>query len=176
MITTRLNTRTINLANEKASECFANRLASSLHPFLPETLHLSQDKIKALPLVMSFSGDLGTGKTTIIRAMLKGIGIQSRIKSPTFSLVESYVCQGIQVHHFDLYRIDHEEELEYLGFRDYFTPDSVCCIEWAEKAGKSLPNVDIRFKLSIKGAEREMHIQALSTAGKKILTHLVGGT
>ncbi|MGL5743399.1 MAG: tRNA (adenosine(37)-N6)-threonylcarbamoyltransferase complex ATPase subunit type 1 TsaE [Legionella sp.] len=151
---------TLNLPDEKASAHFAVRLAACLNP----------------SLVMSFSGDLGAGKTTIIRAMLRHLGVQSAIKSPTFSLVESYSCHSLLIHHFDLYRIHHEEELEYLGFRDYFTQESICCIEWAENAGKALPNVDIRFKLSITGAGREMHIVALSVAGKRILALLAGET
>lgn len=151
---------TFDLPDEKASEDFAARLASCLSP----------------ALIIALSGDLGTGKTTIMRAMLKYLGVQSAIKSPTFSLVESYICNNFIVHHFDLYRIHHEDELEYLGFRDYFTKESVCCIEWAENAGKSLANIDVCLRLSIKGAGREMQLRALSAAGKKILARLVGET
>ncbi len=130
-------------------------------------------KTFSAPLVVALSGDIGAGKTTIIRAMLKCLGVQSAIKSPTFSLVESYTCNNLTIHHFDLYRIHHEDELEYLGFRDYFSNQSICFIEWAEHAGKSLPQVDIHFNLSIKGAGREMQIQALSVAGKSILDLVV---
>ncbi|KTD71386.1 tRNA (adenosine(37)-N6)-threonylcarbamoyltransferase complex ATPase subunit type 1 TsaE [Legionella tucsonensis] len=159
MINSESNTvKTLELPDETASEKFAAHLASCLYP----------------SLIMTFSGDLGAGKTTIIRAMLKHLGIQSAIKSPTFSLVESYTCNHLTIHHFDLYRIHHEEELEYMGFRDYFTQESICCIEWSEHAGGALPQVDIRFKLGIKGAGREMQITALSTAGKRILARLAG--
>ncbi|MCW8417395.1 tRNA (adenosine(37)-N6)-threonylcarbamoyltransferase complex ATPase subunit type 1 TsaE [Fluoribacter dumoffii] len=151
---------TLDLADEAASEQFATLLAACLHP----------------SLVITLSGDLGAGKTTLIRAMLRALGVQSAIKSPTFSLVESYTCNHLTIHHFDLYRIHHEEELEYLGFRDYFTQESICCIEWPENAGKTLPNVDISFKLSIKGAGREMQITALSAAGNRILARLAGKT
>lgn len=150
--------KNIDLINEQASELFATQLARCL----------------SAPLVVSLSGDIGTGKTTIIRAMLKSLGVQSAIKSPTFSLVESYLCNNLYIHHFDLYRIHHEDELEYLGFRDYFSNQSICCIEWAEQAGKALPLVDIRFNLSIKGAGREMQIVASSVAGKRILACLAG--
>ncbi len=149
---------TLDLPSQKASEEFAICLAPILTP----------------PLTITFSGDLGAGKTTIVRAILRCLGVQSAIKSPTFSLVESYFCQDINIHHFDLYRIQHEDELEYLGFRDYFTNDSICCIEWAENAGKTLPNIDIRFKLSIKGAGREMQMTSFSEAGRKILDRLIG--
>lgn len=149
---------TIDLPDEQASNKFAALIARCLSP----------------SLVMTFDGQLGAGKTTIVRAMLKCLGVQSAIKSPTFSLVESYSCAHLSIHHFDLYRIHHEDELEYMGFRDYFTPETICLIEWAENAGKALPNVDIRFKLTIKGAGREMQIIALSTLGKKILGCLSG--
>ncbi|MCL5271993.1 MAG: tRNA (adenosine(37)-N6)-threonylcarbamoyltransferase complex ATPase subunit type 1 TsaE [Gammaproteobacteria bacterium] len=152
------NTLHLDLVNEQASIQFAERLASCL----------------VAPLVLSFSGDIGAGKTTIVRAMLRSIGVESAIKSPTFSLVESYLCNNVPLHHFDLYRIHHEDELEYLGFRDYFTRESICFIEWAEHAGNALPQVDIRFKLSIKGAGRQMQINALSATGNRILVCLAG--
>ncbi|WP_058533316.1 tRNA (adenosine(37)-N6)-threonylcarbamoyltransferase complex ATPase subunit type 1 TsaE [Legionella saoudiensis] len=148
----------LDLPDEQASEQFATQLASCL----------------SSPLILTFSGDLGTGKTTIVRAMLRRLGVQSAIKSPTFSLVESYSYQNGVIHHFDLYRIHHEEELEYLGFRDYFTKESICCIEWAEKAGRALPKMDIRFKLSIKGVGREVQIAAFSDAGQRVLACLSG--
>lgn len=158
------NVITLDLVDEKGSERFAARLASSLVEFSP--------RFEAC-FVVALSGDIGTGKTTIIRAMLKSLGVQSAVKSPTFSLVESYSFNNFIIHHFDLYRIHHEDELEYLGFRDYFSNQNVCFIEWAEHAGKSLPRVDIRFNLSIKGAGREMQIEALSVAGKSILDLVV---
>ena len=119
------------------------------------------------PLVFTFSGEIGAGKTTIIRAMLRSLGVTSSIKSPTFSLVESYACNNLHIHHFDLYRIHHEDELDYLGFRDYFSQHSICCIEWPEHAGNALPIVDIRFNLSIKGAGREVQINGIKRSWQK---------
>jgi len=148
----------LDLIDEKASEQLAAQLALCLSP----------------SLVVALSGEIGAGKTTIIRAMLRKLGVESAIKSPTFSLVESYYCNNLQIHHFDLYRIHHEDELEYLGFRDYFTNQSICFIEWAEHAGNALPQVDIRFNLSINGAGREMQMSASSVAGKRILACLAG--
>ncbi|MDI1351170.1 MAG: tRNA (adenosine(37)-N6)-threonylcarbamoyltransferase complex ATPase subunit type 1 TsaE [bacterium] len=148
----------VDLPNEGASEFFAGQLASCL----------------ISPLVMTFKGEIGAGKTTIIRAMLKKIGVQSAIKSPTFSLVESYECNNMSIHHFDLYRIHHEEELEYLGFRDYFSHHSICCIEWAEHAQNSLPTIDLSFNIEMRGVGRHMHINALSDTGKRILSCLAG--
>lgn len=148
----------LHLVNEKASTELGIALAQCLEP----------------GLIIAFSGEIGAGKTTIIRSLLRALGVDSAIKSPTFSLVESYTCGTLPIHHFDLYRIAHEEELEYLGFRDYFTAESICCIEWAEHAGKTLPNSDIRFNLNIKGAGRDMLCTAFSDAGRRILACLAG--
>ncbi len=152
------NSITLDLIDEAASQLFASQLTQYLSP----------------SLIFTFSGDIGSGKTTIIRAMLKHLGVNSPIKSPTFSLVESYVCHDLTIHHFDLYRIHNEDELEYIGFRDYFDEQSLCFIEWPEHAGKALPKVDMHFKLSIKGAGREMQVSALGVAGRRILACLAG--
>lgn len=126
------------------------------------------------PLVMTFSGEIGAGKTTFIRAMLRALGIKTAIKSPTFSLIESYQSQHLQIHHFDLYRIHDETELEYIGFRDYFLNDSICCIEWPERAYHSLDQVDMNFTFAISGSGRLLTVCALSTAGERILSCLAG--
>lgn len=141
----------IDLPDECASEQMAKRMASCL----------------IAPLVLTFSGDIGAGKTFFIRAMLRALGVQSAIKSPTFSLVESYQPGGLQIHHFDLYRIHNAEELDYIGFRDYFAENAVCCIEWPQRI--TLDKVDIAFTLALKGAGRELHANALSSAGVEIL-------
>lgn len=150
--------KTLDLLTEAASEQFAARLATCL----------------VSPLVITFSGEIGAGKTTLIRAMLRGLGVTSAIKSPTFSLVESYFASNLQIHHFDLYRVHDESELDYIGFRDYFSNDAVCCIEWPERVVRYLGNVDVEFSLSLKGAGREMHVRALSSAGASMLSCLLG--
>lgn len=148
----------IDLPTEHASEQLAQRLAVCL----------------VSPLVMTFSGDIGAGKTTLIRAMLRSLGVTSTIKSPTFSLVESYQANHLQIHHFDLYRIHDESELDYIGYRDYFSDDAVCCIEWPERVANELINADIGFTLGMKGVGREMQVQAFSSAGDLMLSCLLG--
>jgi tRNA threonylcarbamoyladenosine biosynthesis protein TsaE len=148
----------MDLPDERAVEELARSLASCL----------------VIPAILTFSGEIGAGKTTLIRAMLRALGVSCSIKSPTFSLVESYQCQNLQVHHFDLYRIHDEDELEYIGFRDYFGGQSVCCIEWPERAQISLVDVDLRFVLTMKGSGRLMSIEAVSRAGEKMLSCLAG--
>ncbi len=148
----------IDLPTEKVSEVIAGRLAACL----------------ASPLVLTFSGEIGAGKTTVIRAMLRRLGVSSAIKSPTFSLVESYQVNHLQIHHFDLYRIHDEAELDYIGFRDYFTDHSICCIEWPERVNTHLLWTDVGITLGLKGAGREMQMNAFSPAGIAVLSCLKG--
>ena len=148
----------INLPTELASEKMAARLSACVLP----------------PLVLTFSGDIGAGKTTLIRAMLRSLGVQSAIKSPTFSLVESYQLADLHIHHFDLYRIHDENELDYIGFRDYFVDNAICCIEWPKRAVSYLDWADLEITLSLKGTGRDMQIHAYSPAGAAILSCLEG--
>lgn len=127
------------------------------------------------PLLVTFSGEIGAGKTTFIRAVLRALGVKSAIKSPTFSLVESYQCKDLQIHHFDLYRIHDETELEYIGFRDYFNQDSICFIEWPEQAASSIESKDLHFAFTmLQGGGRLLTINAVSNVGQFILTGLIG--
>ena len=119
-------------------------------------------------------GQNGAGKTTLIRAMLRALGVDSAIKSPTFSLVESYQVRHLHIHHFDLYRIQDESELEYIGFRDYFSKDAICCIEWPERVPSCIEHADVGFSLNMKGTGREMQVRALSSAGTSMLSCLWG--
>ncbi|MGQ3892123.1 tRNA (adenosine(37)-N6)-threonylcarbamoyltransferase complex ATPase subunit type 1 TsaE [Legionella sp. CNM-4043-24] len=150
--------QTFELADESASIHLAASFAGCL----------------TAPAVLSFQGEIGAGKTTFIRAMLRALGVTGAIKSPTFSLVESYDCQGLQIHHFDLYRIEDETELEYLGFRDYFTDQAVSCIEWPERAAGNALEVDLRFALAIPDHGRILTIEALSQSGENMLACLAG--
>jgi tRNA threonylcarbamoyladenosine biosynthesis protein TsaE len=147
----------IDLPNERASEQLAERLSGSL----------------SAPLILTFSGVIGAGKTTFIRAMLRALGVSTAVKSPTFSLVESYQTDHLLVHHFDLYRIHDESELEYIGFRDYFAESTVCCIEWPERISHFFGKVDMAFTFDLKGDGRELHAEALSPEGTTILSTLI---
>ncbi|KTC99146.1 tRNA (adenosine(37)-N6)-threonylcarbamoyltransferase complex ATPase subunit type 1 TsaE [Legionella erythra] len=139
-----------------------------------DTIALASKLARCLtfPLTLTLSGEIGAGKTSFMRALLRALGVTGAIKSPTFSLVESYQCEDLSIHHFDLYRIHDEAELDYIGFREFFTGQSFCCIEWPERAPHSLVHVDIKGLLAIKGDGRLMSLYASTVAGEAILTCL----
>ena len=110
-------------------------------------------------------GDLGAGKTTLVRGLLKTLGHAGKVKSPTYTLVEPYVVSGLYLYHFDLYRFVDPEEWDATGFRDYFNQQSVCLVEWPEKAGDLLPQPDIEIRLAIDGTGRTASLSAHSEQG-----------
>jgi len=119
-----------------------------------------------------FDGDLGTGKTTLVRGLIRALGHDGAVKSPTFTLIEPYQVNDKNIYHFDLYRLSDPEELEYMGLRDYFSPDSLCLVEWPEKGGRMLPEPDLELKLSHDGTSRDIIVSAMTESGKLMLKTL----
>jgi tRNA threonylcarbamoyladenosine biosynthesis protein TsaE len=117
-------------------------------------------------------GELGAGKTTLARGVLRGLGHTGRVKSPTFTLVEVYELSRLYLYHFDFYRFKNPRELEESGFRESFDRQAVCLVEWPEKAGGQLPPADLTISLKPAGSGRRVEIVANTEAGKACLGHI----
>ena len=123
--------------------------------------------------VVSLSGNLGAGKTTLTREVLRNLGITGSIKSPTFTLVEPYQLPDYTLYHFDLYRFSDPEEWFDAGFDEYFSAPQVSFIEWAEKAQGLIPQIDWQITISFKHNLRELIIDSLTITGDTCLTKLI---
>lgn len=144
-------TATLPLADEAATLALGARLAQAVRPGM------------AIWLV----GDLGAGKTTLTRGLLRGLNFGGRVKSPTYTLVEIYPFSSFNLYHFDLYRFVDPEEWEEAGFREYFNPQSVSLVEWPEKGGAILPPPDLEIRLEIDGDGRLASLHGRTEEGRR---------
>jgi tRNA threonylcarbamoyladenosine biosynthesis protein TsaE len=117
------------------------------------------------PMQIHLVGDLGAGKTTLTRYLIRALGYEGKVKSPTYTLVEPYQWSTYQLFHFDLYRLSDPEELEFMGIRDYISPDTICLFEWPSKGLGYIPQPDLEIEISMKGAERFVEIRCLTEKG-----------
>ncbi len=130
----------IQLNNEQDSQRLAQLLATQL----------SADTLpKSDAIVIFLQGTLGAGKTTLVRYLLHALGHQGAVKSPTYGLLEEYQLQLGKVCHFDLYRLNSSEELEYIGIREYLAQSQICLFEWAEHGQDLLPVADLQITLNL---------------------------
>ena len=136
--------KTLRWPDEWATQAFAQRLAQ--HANIGQAF-------------IALHGDLGAGKTTLVRGLLRALGHDGIVKSPTYTLVEPYSLADLSVYHFDLYRLTDPEELEYMGIRDYLRPDALCLVEWPEQAGNSLPKADLQVFIHHAGDSRRIEIK-----------------
>ena len=144
---------TLSLKNEAETLALGAKIAAALHGGFCVWLR----------------GDLGAGKTTLSRGLLRGLGFQGKVKSPTYTLVEPYVTSSFNIYHFDLYRFINEDEWEEAGFREYFNAESLCLVEWPEKAENLLPRPDIEVLLIVDGARRKATLSAKTKQGQQCL-------
>lgn len=123
--------------------------------------------------VIYLIGDLGAGKTTLAQNFIGYFGFD-KVKSPTYTLVESYQNESIDIHHFDCYRLSDPEELEYIGIREYLKPNSLQLIEWPELGKGAIAHSDISINISGSGDIRTVNITSQTTIGKLILECAIG--
>lgn len=123
-------------------------------------------------MVVWLDGELGAGKTTLTRALLRALGHTGPVKSPTYTLVEVYVVSSIYWYHFDFYRFNHPEEFEDAGLGEYFRDDAVCLVEWPEKAAGYVPSPDLALVFRFAGDGRQLELVAASAEGKACLSAL----
>jgi tRNA threonylcarbamoyladenosine biosynthesis protein TsaE len=153
------STLTLHLPDEAAAGQFGQRLAPLLAP----------------GMVVWLDGDLGAGKTTVVRALLRALGHSGPVKSPTYTLVEIYVISRIYWYHFDFYRFNFPEEFLDAGLGEYFRDDAVCLVEWPEKAAEYVPAPDLVVRFQFAEPGRTLEFVACSEKGQECLNMLKSG-
>ena len=122
---------------------------------------------------ITLHGDLGAGKTTLVRHLLRALGVAGRIKSPTYAVVEPHQAPGLDIWHFDFYRFSDPREWEDAGFRDIFASPGLKLAEWPQQAGAALPTADIAIRLRARDdASRHVTIEPFTARGRALLQGL----
>jgi len=143
-----------------------------LGALLSHALATRTAQIAARGFTFTLSGDLGAGKTSLVRACLRAFGVTGPVKSPTFALLEPYVVSSLNFYHFDFYRFGNPDEFRDSGFRELFGPGAICAIEWPERAVGQLPTPDLEVTLSIEAEGRQVALLARSELGAACLQHV----
>jgi len=120
-------------------------------------------------LVLHLRGELGSGKTTLARGLIQGLGHAGRVKSPTYTLLEPYSLLRLNLYHFDFYRFKDRSEWLSSGFREYFNPESLCIVEWPERAGDLLAPPDLEIRMQYDSEARTATPAAHSERGRQWL-------
>lgn len=155
-----MSSLTLTLSSEADTERLGRQLATLVRDGATVFLH----------------GDLGAGKTTLVRYWLRALGHEGAVKSPTYTLVEPYRLNGVILNHFDLYRLQDPEELELMGYRDYFGGGQLTWVEWPSKGEPLLPTPDWTITLLADNAhrpeQRSVSIRAETPHGQTLLEEL----
>jgi tRNA threonylcarbamoyladenosine biosynthesis protein TsaE len=128
--------------------------------------------------LIQLEGDLGAGKTTLVRGFLRGLGYRGSVRSPTYTLVEPYefpqLAGGCTVYHLDLYRLGDAEELEWIGIRDLLDARSIALVEWPERGRGVLPPADLGIAIAYRDSGRRVSLRGQSPAGRQVVRQLDG--
>ncbi|HVG05035.1 MAG TPA: tRNA (adenosine(37)-N6)-threonylcarbamoyltransferase complex ATPase subunit type 1 TsaE [Burkholderiaceae bacterium] len=151
----------LNLQDAEATAALGRSMASAVKRHV--------DAIRAAGLHINLSGELGAGKTALVRAMLHALGVEGSVKSPTYAVLEPYVVSRLDFYHFDFFRLT-EREFDGSGFRELFGPGRICAVEWPERAGPRLPTADISIALAVDGYGRSAAISTASELGATCLS------
>ncbi|MEA3195931.1 MAG: tRNA threonylcarbamoyladenosine biosynthesis protein TsaE [Betaproteobacteria bacterium] len=146
--------RDLKLPDPAATEALGAALAAGVAP--GRVLHLC--------------GDLGAGKTTVVRGVLRGLGYDGKVKSPTYTLVEPYSLSSLHLYHFDFFRLKDGAEWESSGFREYFGPHAACLVEWPERVGAALGIPDVELRLDFVENGRRARLSSHTSAGEAWLS------
>jgi len=150
------------------------RIIEALQRYLPDADATARAGAALAPglrggMTVTLSGELGAGKTTLVRGVLRALGWEGPVKSPSYALVEHYLISSLYFYHFDFYRLTDPSEWDSTGFAELFRPDTVCLIEWPERAAGHLQAVDVAARLWHAQRGRGLSLQAGSPAGKACL-------
>jgi tRNA threonylcarbamoyladenosine biosynthesis protein TsaE len=145
---------------------------SRLGAALAQALLATREAIARSGFVIGLSGELGSGKTALVRATLRRLGVTGKVRSPTFSLLELYDVSRLNFYHFDFYRFSKPEDFANSGFRDFFAPGSVCAIEWPERAGVAVFSIDLQVTMQIADSGRSATFDALTQVGQHCLQEM----
>jgi len=150
-------TRALLLRDLDATQAIATTMARALQP----------------PMVIGLVGDLGAGKTALVRALIQSLAPGTRVKSPTYTLIESYELPALTIHHLDLYRLRDPHELGELGLQELLTDDAVMLIEWPDKGGNETPPCDLSVRLTrVEDESRLLQLEPRNAAGAALVTRL----
>jgi tRNA threonylcarbamoyladenosine biosynthesis protein TsaE len=150
------------------------RIIEALHRYLPGADATARAGALLAPglrggMIVTLSGELGVGKTTLVRGLLRALGWSGPVKSPSYTLVEHYPLSSLYFYHFDFYRFNDPAEWDATGFAELFRPDAVGVIEWPEHAAGRLPTVDVAARLAYAEPGRTLALQAGTAAGRVCL-------
>lgn len=166
-----LASTSLYLPDEAATEHLARALSDIFSHYFSNSYEKTTGTEKSAKVYLR--GDLGAGKTTFVRHFLRAMGVTGRIKSPTYTLLETYKVSSLYLYHFDFYRFTDTEEWHEAGFRENLGEDAIVFIEWADKAGPGLPTPDLELYLIYESAGRTAQFNAFSEKGKTWITKLI---